>query len=60
MVMLTLKKGEQTLNAVAVSGTEDYPSGADLLLSEANRGAALTRLAETLMRDGLDRLSMGL
>lgn len=58
-VQLTLKKGERTLNRVVVSGSEDFPSGADLLLTEANRAAALRRLAQTLMHDGAEQLASG-
>lgn len=52
-----LAKGERVLNEMEVSGSEDYLPGADILQSEANRQAALERLAQKLMRDAFDRLS---
>ena len=58
-VALTLKRGDQVVSALTVAGFEDYPSGADVLWSETNRGAAFRRLAATLMRDGLERLASG-
>jgi outer membrane lipopolysaccharide assembly protein LptE/RlpB len=51
-----LKEGRVVALAV-VTGSEDYLSGADLLLTEANRQAALRRLAETMMREGYERLA---
>jgi hypothetical protein len=56
---LTLLKGTEVIGSADVSGSEDYlPAQAgDVLLSEANRQAALTHLAQTLARNGLDRLS---
>lgn len=56
-VRLRLQKGARVLAETMVSGSEDYPSGADLLLTEANRSAALRRLAEQLMREGYERLA---
>ena len=47
----------EVLAETVVSGNEDYPSGADLLLTEANRSAALRRLAEQMMREGYERLA---
>ena len=48
-------------NGVAVSGTtvafnEEFPSGADVLLTESNRAAALKRVAESAVREGFERL----
>jgi hypothetical protein len=43
--------------AVTVSGQEEYLQGRNVLESETNRGAALRRLASTLMRDAYDRLA---
>ncbi len=48
---------------VAVSGTqlsasEEYPPGGDLLLTEANRSAALRRLAQVLARDAWERIAV--
>lgn len=59
VVLLKLKKGERILSVAQVSGQEDYPGGADPLLSEANRQAAAKRLAEQMMRDGYARLATG-
>jgi hypothetical protein len=58
-VLLKLKKGERVLAVAQVSGQEDYPGGADPLLSEANRQAAVKRLAEQMMRDGYAQLATG-
>ena len=58
-VLLKLKKGERVLSIAQVSGQEDYPGGADPLLSEANRQAAVKRLAQQMMRDGYARLAIG-
>ena len=59
LVNLKLSQGARAVTEVTVSGTEDFPSGADVLWSEANRGAALRRLADSLMRDGAERLASG-
>ncbi|RKH26556.1 LPS assembly lipoprotein LptE [Corallococcus sicarius] len=57
-VRLRLVKEGQVLSETVVSGTEDYLQGrGNVLEAEANRQAALARLAETLMRDGYDRLA---
>lgn len=56
VVELSLKKGEQVVSAVTVSGAEEFVSGADVLSTESNRVAALSRLADALMREGLERL----
>ncbi|MBL8921043.1 MAG: hypothetical protein JNJ54_19430 [Myxococcaceae bacterium] len=58
-VKLTVVRDGAALNTVQVSGGEDYPAGADVLSSETNRGAALRRLAESLMREGAERLATG-
>ncbi len=58
-VRLVLFKDSVAVNTVQVSGGEDYPAGADVLSSETNRGAALRRLADTLMREGAERLATG-
>lgn len=57
---LTLTQGGQVLARTSVSGSEDYLRGADILLSESNRQAALHRLAESLMKDAYERLASGL
>lgn len=59
VVQLKLTREGKTLSATTVSGSEDYLPGADLLFSEANRQAALKRLAETMMREGYERLTAG-
>jgi hypothetical protein len=56
---LKLVKGLRTLSDTSVSASQDYLPGADVLESEANRAAALQRLAQTLMRDGYERLATG-
>lgn len=58
-VKLTLVKNGVALNTVQVTGGEDYPPGADVLSSETNRGTALRRLSESLMREGAERLATG-
>ena len=56
--LVKLKKGEVVLRTVQASGAEDYLPGraGDILDAEANRQAALHRLAETLMRDVVEQL----
>ena len=56
-VHLRLQRAGRVLAETSVGGSEDYLSGADLLLTEANRSAALRRLAETLMREAYERLA---
>ncbi|MCC6333410.1 MAG: hypothetical protein IT380_05415 [Myxococcales bacterium] len=56
-VRLTLKQPSRPDRELLVSGNEEYPSGADLLLTESNRATALRRLCESLMREGAERLS---
>ena len=63
-VGLRLVREGRVLSAAVVSGTEDFLPGTagvsgDVLESEANRQAALQRLAETLMREGYERLASG-
>jgi hypothetical protein len=58
-VKLAVVRDGVALHTVQVSGGEDYPAGADVLSSETNRGAALRRLAETLMREGAEKLATG-
>ncbi len=55
-VTLKLMKGDRVVTQAVVSGSEDYLSGADVLLTESNRQAALHRLADTLMREGYERI----
>jgi hypothetical protein len=56
---LRLVKSGRTLSDIPIFGAEDYLPGVDVVESEANRGAAMQRLAQTLMRDGYDRLATG-
>lgn len=56
--LVLVSKG-QDLVSTEVTGAEDYPPGADLLLTEANRAAALRRLADAMMREGYQRLCSG-
>lgn len=55
---LRLSKADKPVTQVEVTGTEDYLPGADVLLTEANRRAALQRLAEAMMREGYELLSV--
>lgn len=56
VVRLRLVTNGRVLKEADVSGSEDYLPGQDLLRAEANRQAALQRLADRLMREGYDRL----
>ncbi|MFL5321977.1 MAG: LPS assembly lipoprotein LptE [Myxococcaceae bacterium] len=59
---LKLVKGGRVLSEIDVSGQEDYLPDridGDVLRTETNRTTAMRRLAETLMRDGYDRLTTG-
>ena len=61
-VVLRLVRDGRVLAETTVAGNEDFLPGTasvsgDVLEAEANRQAALHRLAETLMRDGFDRLA---
>lgn len=62
VVLLRLERDGRVLAETEVSGAEDFLPGTtgvsgDVLQVEANRLAALHRLAETLMREGYDRLA---
>jgi hypothetical protein len=52
---LTLKRHNVVVGTTQVSVSEEYPSGADVLLTESNRGAAVRRMADSALREGLDR-----
>jgi lipopolysaccharide assembly LptE-like protein len=54
-----LVKNGRTVVDAQVGAAEDYLPGVDVVESEANRGAALQRLAQTLARDAYDRLTTG-
>lgn len=62
VVQLRLVKGGRVVAEAQVTGAEDYlparPLG-DVLVSEANRQAALRRLSDALARDGYERLASG-
>jgi hypothetical protein len=60
-VRLRLVKDGRLLRETVVSGSEDFlpPPSGDILETEANRQAALHRLAETMMREGFERLASG-
>jgi hypothetical protein len=54
-----IHKGAEIPNSsVRVAGQEEYLPGGNVLQSEANRSAALRRLADALMRDAYDRLAV--
>lgn len=53
-----VQNGTQVPNgSVVVSGQEEYLAGRNILESDANRSAALRRLATSLTRDAYDRLA---
>ena len=56
---LRVRKGEATLWAEGATGSEDYLQGVDVAGTEANRRAALRRLAETVLRAALERMEAG-
>jgi hypothetical protein len=56
-VRLTLRQRGQPPRELVVSGTEEYPSGADVLLTESYRATALRRWCDALMQEGAERLS---
>ncbi len=58
--VVRLVKGGRVLAEVSLNGTEDYQPGADMLLTESTRQAALRRLADSMMRDAYDRLTNGM
>ena len=54
---LTLVRAGRVLGEANVSGSEDYlPGFEDILRSDANRQAALQRLADRLVREGYDQM----
>ena len=58
-VELRLLRDGAVLGATQVSGEEDVLSGTDITGTETNRAAGLRRLADTLMREGYERLCTG-
>lgn len=59
VVDVQLRRAGKSVASVQVTGTEDYLSGADLLLTEAQRQTALRRAAEALMKEAYERLATG-
>jgi hypothetical protein len=57
--VVRLVQKERVLSEAFVSGEEDFLAADDPLRTEANRAAALQRLADSLMREGVDRLATG-
>jgi hypothetical protein len=57
-ISLVLKKGGVTVGGTTVSVSEEFPSGADVLLTESNRAAALRRIADAAIREGLERMQV--
>ena len=58
-VRLRLQKDGRTVADAVIQGAEDYLPGVDITQSEANRGAALGRLAQAMAKDGYERLATG-
>lgn len=57
-VVLRHRQGGRVVAEVTANGAEDFPAGADVLWLESNRAAALRRLADVVIRDGLDQLAL--
>lgn len=55
-VLFVLEKQGREVARTAVNFAEEFPSGADVLLTESNREAALRRIADSAVREGLERL----
>lgn len=55
-VLLVLEKQGREVGRTGVTFSEEFPSGADVLLTESNREAALRRIADSAVREGLERL----
>lgn len=55
-VLFVLEKQGREVGRTGVNLIEDFPSGADVLLTESNREAALRRIADSAVREGLERL----
>ncbi len=56
-ISLTLKKAGVVVGSTTVAISEEFPSGADVLLTESNRAAALRRIADAAVREGFEHLS---
>ncbi|MGV3624238.1 MAG: LPS assembly lipoprotein LptE [Archangium sp.] len=55
-VVLVLEKQGREVGRTGVNYSEEFPSGADVLLTESNREAALRRIADSAVREGLEKL----
>lgn len=55
-ISLNLTKSGLSVGTTTSSVSEEFPSGPDVLLTESNRAAALRRLADACVREGLERL----
>ena len=55
---MTLTKAGAAVGATTVSVTEEFPSGADVLLTESNRAAALRRIADAAVREAFERMQV--
>lgn len=55
-ISLTLKKDGVVVGGTTVAVSEEFPSGADVLLTESNRAAALRRVADAAIREGFERM----
>ena len=58
-ISLNLQKSGLSVGSTTVAVSEEFPSGPDVLLTESNRAAALRRLADACVREGLERLQSG-
>jgi hypothetical protein len=58
-VVVRLMRGGETLSEIRVAGHEDYLPGQSILEAEANRRAALKRLAAVLMQQARESLASG-
>ena len=55
LTMSLIRSGLPVASAT-VGVSEEFPSGADVLLTDSNRAAALRRLADAAVREGFERL----
>lgn len=58
-VTLKVLNGERLMAQTQISASEDFLQGADILLTESNRQAALVRLSQRMMEDAMSQLSTG-
>jgi hypothetical protein len=59
VAVFRLQKADRVLAQGVVQVEEDFLPGGDVTLTESNRAAALHRVAESLARDGVERLGGG-